>query len=121
MARSVVFVLMVLLSVGRPLSEAAAQDRFSFRIAAVKYSGGGDWYEAQRPLPTFLEFVRENTLLDVDPEAEVVELTSAKLFNYPFLVLSGHGNVHLTDDEAQRLRRYLDGGGFRIAECGLRI
>ncbi len=112
MARCALFVLVVLLSLGSPLSEAAAQNAFSFRIAAVKYSGGGDWYEAQRPLPHFLEFVRENTLLDVDPEAEVVELTSAKLFNYPFLVLSGHGNIHFTDDEAQRLRRYLDGGGF---------
>jgi hypothetical protein len=99
MARLALFVLVVLLSVGHPLREAAAQNSFSFRIAAVKYSGGGDWYEAQRPLPNFLAFVRENTLLDVDPEAEVVELTSAKLFNFPFLVLSGHGNVHFTDDD----------------------
>ncbi len=82
------------------------------RIAALKYSGGGDWYQAQSPLPTFLEFVRLETLLDVAPQADVVEPSSDKLFTYPFIVMSGHGNVRFTDEEAQRLRRYLEGGGF---------
>jgi len=84
----------------------------SMRIAALKYSGGGDWYQAQSPLPTFLEFVRQETLLDVAPQADVVEPTSDKLFTYPFIVMSGHGNVRFTDQEARRLRRYLEGGGF---------
>jgi hypothetical protein len=91
---------------------AEAQDRHSFRIAAVKYGGGGDWYQAQTPLPNFIAFVRQHTLLDVSPQVDVVELTSDKLFGYPFVFLSGHGNVVFTDQEARRLRRYLDGGGF---------
>ncbi|NBC17814.1 MAG: DUF4159 domain-containing protein [Bacteroidetes bacterium] len=104
--------LIALLLMGSAVQPTAAQDEHSFRIAAVKYDGGGDWYQASTPLPMFLRFVRENTLLDVAPQADEVELTSAKLFNYPFLVLSGHGNVVFSDDEAQRLRRYLNGGGF---------
>jgi len=89
-----------------------AQDAHAVRIAAVKYSGGGVWYQAQTPLPNFLAFVREHTLLDVAPQPDVVELTSDKLFSYPFVFLSGHGNIVLTEDEARRLRRYLENGGF---------
>ncbi|WP_457652931.1 DUF4159 domain-containing protein [Rhodocaloribacter sp.] len=92
--------------------EAAGQDAHDVTLAAVKYGGGGDWYQAQTPLPNFIRFVRENTLIDVAPEAKVVELTSDKLFTFPFLFLSGHGNVNLSEDEAARLRRYLIGGGF---------
>lgn len=81
-------------------------------VAAVKYGGGGDWYQAQTPLPTFLSFVREHTAIDVAPEGEVVELGTDRLYTYPFLVLSGHGNVDFTEQEAQRLRHYLEEGGF---------
>lgn len=91
---------------------AAGQDGAAFRVAAVKYSGGGDWYQAQTPLPNLLRFVRKETAVDVAPEPDVVELTSDKIFTYPVLFLSGHGNVVFSDQEAQRLRRYLEGGGF---------
>ncbi len=102
--------LTILLLGGLP--PVQAQSSSTTRIAALKYSGGGDWYQAQSPLPTFLEFVRQETLLDIAPQADVVELSSDKLFTYPFLVMSGHGNVRFTDEEARRLRRYLEGGGF---------
>lgn len=105
--RSWFWVLLLLLP-----AVASAQEAPTFKIAAVKYGGGGDWYQAQTPLPQFLAFVRQHTLIDVAPQAEVVELTSNDLFRYPFLVLSGHGNIVFTDDEARRLRRYLEGGGF---------
>lgn len=101
-----------LLLLGLPTVSASAQDAPAPRIAALKYSGGGDWYQAQSPLPTFLEFVQEETLLNVAPQADVVEPTSDKLFTYPLLVMSGHGNVRFSDAEARRLRRYLEGGGF---------
>ena len=91
---------------------ALAQEPYSVTVAAVKYGGGGDWYQGQSPLPNLIRYLREHTLIDVAPEAEVVELSSDKLFSYPFLFLSGHGNIYLTDGEAQRLRRYLEGGGF---------
>lgn len=89
-----------------------AQETYTFRIAAVKYGGGGDWYQAVTPLPNLLRYVREHTNIDVAPQADVVELSSDRLFTYPFLFLSGHGNIVLTDEEARRLRRYLENGGF---------
>ncbi|MEX1056036.1 MAG: DUF4159 domain-containing protein, partial [Rhodothermales bacterium] len=66
---------------------AEAQDLYSPKVAAVKYGGGGDWYQAQTPLPNFLSYVREHTLLDVAPQPDVVELSSDKIFSYPFLFM----------------------------------
>jgi hypothetical protein len=91
---------------------ALAQDDYAFSIARVKYSGGGDWYSDPQSLPQLLEFVRTETLLDVGPKEDVVEPGSSKLFNYPYLYLTGHGNITLSNDEALNLRRYLLGGGF---------
>lgn len=89
-----------------------AQDDYAFHIARVKYGGGGDWYGDEQSLVELLRFVRENTLLDPAPKEDVVELSSSKLFTYPYLYLTGHGNVVFSDDEARVLRRYLENGGF---------
>lgn len=92
-------------------SAGQAQD-YSFRIARLKYGGGGDWYSDERSLTELLAYARQHTLLDVAPEADVVEPASDKVYTYPYLYLTGHGNVLFTEDEAQRMRRYLDNGGF---------
>ncbi len=104
--------LVVLVGVAGLVPPAQAQQEHTFQIARVKYGGGGDWYSDEQSLVELLKFVRQHTLLDVAPKEEVVELSSAKLFTYPYLYLTGHGNVRFTDDEARRLRRYLDNGGF---------
>jgi hypothetical protein len=102
--------LLMLLGAAPPA--AAQSSDAGMSIARVKYSGGGDWYSDEQSLPELLAFVRQNTLLDVAPEAETVELTSDKLFAYPYLYLTGHGNVRLSPSEVERLRQYLLGGGF---------
>ncbi len=94
----------------RPAASAPSGD--AFQIARVKYGGGGDWYSDEQSLPELLKFARQETLLSVAPEEETVELTSDRLFAYPYLYLTGHGNVRLGQAEAARLRRYLLGGGF---------
>lgn len=90
---------------------ARAQEAHEITIARVHYGGGGDWYSGD-PLPNLVAYAREHTLLDLEPEPATVELTSDNLFRYPFLYLNGHGNVFFTGGEAERLRRYLEGGGF---------
>lgn len=102
-----ILLIAMLVSVG----SVSAQD-YAFKIARVKYGGGGDWYSDETSLQKLLAFVRSQTLLDVAPEEEVVELSSDKLFTYPYIYLTGHGNVHFTESEAARLRRYLINGGF---------
>ena len=90
----------------------SAQETHALKLARIKYGGGGDWYSDEQSLVELIRFAQNQTLLDVDPREDVVELGSDKVFTYPYLYLTGHGNVRFTSDEAQRLRRYLEGGGF---------
>ncbi|MCL5991492.1 MAG: DUF4159 domain-containing protein [Bacteroidetes bacterium] len=83
-----------------------------FKIARVKYSGGGDWYNDQTSEPNLLKFIAQNTNLPIDPVYEFVDLASDNLFAYPVIYLTGHGNVNFTNTEAQKLRSYLQNGGF---------
>ena len=81
-------------------------------LARLKYAGGGDWYNDQSAEVNLLAFLAQNTTINVRPTFEFVELSSDKLFTYPLLFLTGHGNISFTDAEAKRLRSYLDNGGF---------
>ncbi|MEM0962221.1 MAG: DUF4159 domain-containing protein [Bacteroidota bacterium] len=107
--RPLLVLTLLALSAGGP---AAAQGEV--QIARVQYDGGGDWYSGD-PLPTLIAFARQHTLLDIDAEPLTIELSSDRLFTAPVLFLNGHGNISFSQDEAGRLRRYLEGGGFLIA------
>lgn len=82
------------------------------KIAKVKYQGGGDWYANKTSLPNLIAFSNSEIKLGIAPVPETVELSSSNLFRYPFIHLTGHGNVHFTNEEIQNLRTYLIGGGF---------
>ena len=84
----------------------------TYKIAKLKYSGGGDWYGDRTALPNLIKFCNENLKTNFDREDDVVEPGSAQLFSYPFVFMTGHGNVIFSDQEAQNLRKYLVGGGF---------
>ena len=81
-------------------------------IAQLQYGGGGDWYANPSALPNLLRTIRERTGLNVADRPARVKLTDPGLWNHPFLYMTGHGNVKLTDEEVQLLRRYLLSGGF---------
>jgi hypothetical protein len=84
----------------------------TYKIAKLKYSGGGDWYGDRTALPNLIKFCNENLKTNFDREDDIVEPGSAQLFSYPFVFMTGHGNVIFSDQEAQNLRKYLIGGGF---------
>ena len=88
----------------------------AFKIGRLKYAGGGDWYNDPSAEVNLLKFVRENVGIDVDPRYESVEISSEKFFSYPFLFLTGHGNIVLEKTEVARLRSYLENGGFLYAD-----
>jgi hypothetical protein len=112
MLRKVVLASLMVWMFAGEAAETLAQGDGSIRVAAVRYGGGGDWYQAHTPLPFFLRFIRENTMIDVSPEPDVVELSQDQLFSYPFIFISGHGNIVLTEFEIERLREYVARGGF---------
>lgn len=84
----------------------------SWQIARLKYNGGGDWYVSPTSLPNLIDFCNKNLGTNINPEEAVVEPGSKDIFNYPFIHMSGHGNVIFNNQEAENLRRYLIGGGF---------
>ena len=82
------------------------------QIALLKYSGGGDWYANPTSLTNLIGFCNADLGMNLNPQYAVVDVGSAEIFNYPFIHLTGHGNVVFSNQEAQNLRNYLIAGGF---------
>ena len=89
-----------------------AYGQVSLKIAKLKYNGGGDWYANKTALPNLIEFCNRELGMNLAPEEDVVEVGSRDLFLYPYIYMTGHGNVVFSSDEAANLRKYLVGGGF---------
>jgi hypothetical protein len=101
------FVPLVLL-----LTSANMDQKKSVKIALLKYSGGGDWYANPTSLPNLIAFCNKELGTNIAAENDVVEPGSKELFNYPFVHMTGHGNVVFSPSEVQNIRNYLIGGGF---------
>jgi hypothetical protein len=89
-----------------------AQTQNGFQIARLKYSGGGDWYNDPSEEVNLLKFIQAHTDIKTNPEYKFVDITSDEIFSYPFLFLTGHGNINFSNEEVKRLRTYLENGGF---------
>ena len=84
----------------------------TYQIAVLKYNGGGDWYANPTALPNLIAFSNENIGTNIKKEPATVEVGSSDIFNYPFMHMTGHGNVIFSSKEAENLRTYLLSGGF---------
>ena len=87
-------------------------DAARMTIARVQYDGGGDWYANPSSLPNLLAAIDERTTLEVERSEARVTLLDDRLWDFPFLHITGHGNLKLGDEEVARLRDYLLRGGF---------
>ena len=85
---------------------------FSQEIALVKYSGGGDWYANPTSLPNLIKYCNQNINTKIKPKPATVEPSSPDLFSYPFVHMTGHGNVVFNDADVSNLRNYMTSGGF---------
>jgi hypothetical protein len=84
----------------------------TYKLGKLKYNGGGDWYANRTALVNLIQFCNKNLGTNFYGEESIVEAGSTELFNYPFVYMTGHGNVLFSDQEAKNLRNYLTGGGF---------
>jgi hypothetical protein len=91
-------------------------DRYRVTVARLKYGGGGDWYADPSSLPNFLREFESRTGIPVASREKVIEPGDPELSSYPFLYMTGHGNVSFTDSELERLRDHLMEGGFLYAD-----
>ncbi len=82
------------------------------KIAKLRYGGGGDWYANKTALPNLIKFSNAQLSMNLAAEEDAVDVGSRDLFSYPYVYMTGHGNVVFTPAEAENLRNYLVGGGF---------
>jgi hypothetical protein len=108
--------LLALLAVAGTLIAARPVSVPRLTIARLQYDGGGDWYANPSSIPNLLTAIATRTSLPVERTEARVTLTSDRLWDYPFLHITGHGNIKLTDAEVVRLREYLLRGGFLHAD-----
>ena len=88
----------------------------ALKIGLVKYGGGGDWYSDPTALPNLIAFCNQQMSTGIFPEPSTVEIGSPEIFNFPFIHLTGHGNIVFSENEALNLRTYLEAGGFLHAD-----
>jgi len=101
-------ILLLLFIIGS--SEVYAQ---SYQIGLLKYQGGGDWYSnLETSLPNLIDFTNRELGTNISKEQAIIEAGSIEIFDYPFIHMTGHGNVIFNSSEAENLREYLMAGGF---------
>lgn len=84
----------------------------TYQLAVLKYNGGGDYYANPTALPNLISFCNQNLATNISKDVPYVEVGSQNIFLYPFIHMTGHGNVVFSPSEAENLRKYLLGGGF---------
>ncbi len=85
---------------------------FAQDVAVLKYSGGGDWYSNPTALPNLVKYCNNNINTRINTSVQTVEVGSSDIFEFPFIHMTGHGNVFFNEDDAENLRNYLISGGF---------
>ncbi|MBZ0180595.1 MAG: DUF4159 domain-containing protein [Melioribacteraceae bacterium] len=94
------------------VSAVFPQNDDGFQIARLKYDGGGDWYNDPSSEVNLLDFVNKHTTIKVKSEYVFVDLDGNDIYSYPLLFVTGHGNITFSDSQIQKLRAYLERGGF---------
>ena len=84
----------------------------TFQIAVLKYNGGGDWYANPTSLKNLILFCNENIGTNIENEPAVIEANNLNIFNYPFVHVTGHGNIIFDQNEIENIRNYMLSGGF---------
>jgi hypothetical protein len=100
----------VVLFLGIILNGLAQQP--TLKLGKLKYGGGGDWYANKTSMPNLIRFCNTNLKTNLHPDEDIIEVGSPDIFQYPFIHMTGHGNVVFTDSEIENLRKYLISGGF---------
>lgn len=108
-----IFFSLLLLSFTIIIFSFKSKTTYAYQIALLKYNGGGDWYaNLETSLPNLIKFCNDNLKTAINPEQAIADAGSIEIFNYPFIHMTGHGNVIFSNQEAENLRNYMLAGGF---------
>ena len=111
--KNVIFTLVMTLfvSITDTYAQVGVEDA-TYQVAVLQYRGGGDWYSNPTSLPNLIQFCNSELSMNIDEEMVYVEVNSPDLSLYPFVHMTGHGNVVFSSSEARNLSHYLLAGGF---------
>jgi hypothetical protein len=107
--------VLTLLFTGATITSSFSQP-CTFTIARLKYDGGGDWYANPSALPNLVQAVKERTSIPICDSVATVGIDDDRLFHFPFIYMTGHGDVRFSERQRIRLRKFLIGGGFLWAD-----
>lgn len=108
-----IFFSLLLLSFTIIVFSFKSKTTYAYQIALLKYNGGGDWYaNLETSLPNLIKFCNKNLKTAINPEQAIADAGSIEIFNYPFIHMTGHGNVIFSNQETENLRNYMLAGGF---------
>jgi len=108
-----IFFSFLLLSFTIIIFSFKSKTTYAYQVALLKYNGGGDWYaNLETSLPNLIKFCNDNLKTAINPEQAIADAGSIEIFNYPFIHMTGHGNVIFSNQEAENLRNYMLAGGF---------
>ena len=99
--------ILIVLLVIVPMTRSQGQT-----LAVLKYDGGGDWYSNPTALKNLIQFSNTHGATKLKLKPEVIHPEDPALFSYPFIHMTGHGNVVFSDEALKNLNTYLIGGGF---------
>ena len=94
------------------ISGVVHAQRSTYQFAVLKYSGGGDWYANPTAVPNLVKYCNQYLNMNINQEVAEIEVGSPEIINYPFIHMTGHGNVVFSNEDAENLRNYLLNGGF---------
>ncbi len=83
-----------------------------FQIARLKYQGGGDWYNDPSIIPNLTKEFTRRTGININNSEKIIEIENSDFFSFPFIFITGHGNIYFSPSEIERLRVFVDNGGF---------
>ncbi len=109
-------IFLITQSLNQPIIQSSPQQNIGFQIARLKYPGGGDWYNDPSAEVNLLKFVAKNTNIKTNPTYTFVDIESNDIFNYPFIFITGHGNIVFSKKNIKTIREYLKNGGFIYAD-----
>lgn len=115
-ANQIYHFLIFIIFIPNLLEAQPATGSSAFVIGRLKYHGGGDWYNDPSTIPNLLEFMGKQTNIPVGHAEKKVQIMDEDLFSLPALFITGHGKIQFSDEEADRLRKYLTNGGFLYAD-----
>lgn len=106
------FLLIIIFSISELSAQSLSNTDIGFQIARLKYSGGGDWYNDPSAEINLLNFISENTNIVTNPNYVFADIETRDIFNYPFVFITGHGNIVFSQKNIKTIKDYLENGGF---------